>query len=635
MQHFVRIWNAHSGQLVRKVEVQDVRVAMIARDGRQFFTLDANGIAKRWDTASGVAGGDMRVGVVGRQWDSDTDSGYLFAAQRDGNIAIWDWEREEPPVVADLGWRPASGREMSRDGTRYVGCANLTTLVWDRAGRVVSTLHQSRPAVGCSIDDDAKHVITTDIIGKSTIWNLASGEVVSEISGGDGGLSATFVGPWLVTYGGSNVIELRDPMTGTLLASYAKTGNRPAIGGGTQHRLALPNDDGSIDLVRLDGGRLKGRFVRADHPWETISGAVGDRLLTQRDHTATLWDLRTSQAIITTEWPATLNWIGTRVAAAHNGSVVVLDAKTGGQLGSVPVGPPLISVDVDSAGKRVIACQRSQPCGVWDVQTGVRIASTPAIKESSWAALTPDGGLVVEIEAWVPMKIHSLDGGPSRTLGEKVFYVAFSDDGSRVAWVDAAPNPSMSVGWMLVVADLATGKRLIEVPNGAVTMSFDHTGDLLASFGESGIQLWRVSTGTLLRTIETRSPAEGMGIALSPDGSLMQTGTGIWSAADGRRLATFLTPGERPIVAKVGNGGSASVSAPGRTFMSSDGKLGATYSSSTDVTLWDLGAETRSPAEIKRVVDQRVPWRVVDGRLVPQPTTGRAGAVRREAGRLD
>jgi len=217
----------------------------------------------------------------------------LIAAKRDGSLVLWDWERDRRPVDVD-GWRPASRREVSRDGTRYVGCADLTTTVWERTGLVVRTFHHSRPSVACSIDDAGKRVVMVDIVGKLTIWDLASGDVVAEISDGQGQLSATFAGSWLVTLGLGNRVELRDPDTGTLLASYSKSGGRPAISRGEHPRLALAHDDGSIEIVDLDGGRLGGRFVRRDHPGETIASAAGDLLLTQKDQTATLWDLRKS-----------------------------------------------------------------------------------------------------------------------------------------------------------------------------------------------------------------------------------------------------------------------------------------------------------------------------------------------------
>jgi WD40 repeat protein len=197
---FVRIWNAASGRLVQKVEVQGVRVAMLARDGSEFLTLDDDGIAKRWDTESGGMREERRVGVRGREWDSDADSGRLIGAKQSGPLALWDWERDHEPTETG-GWRPASRREVSGDGTRYVGCFDLTTTIWDRTGAVVRTLHASRPTVSCSIDDAATRVVTMDVVGKATVWDVASGEVLSEIAGSYGQLSGTFAGSWLITVG--------------------------------------------------------------------------------------------------------------------------------------------------------------------------------------------------------------------------------------------------------------------------------------------------------------------------------------------------------------------------------------------------------------------------------------------------
>jgi WD40 repeat protein len=116
--------------------------------------------------------------------------------------------------------------------------------------------------------------------------------------------------------------------------------------------------------------------------------------------------------------------------------------------------------------------------------------------------------------------------------------MAVSPDGTMVA--TGAGDRTIK---FLRVSDGAVS-RTIPVPENFVSVAFSPDGTLLASCGSSSLQawlrLWRVSDGTLLRSILTVSDMSGnrLPLAFSPDAGLVaavvnRTNVGMWQVSDG------------------------------------------------------------------------------------------------------
>jgi len=161
------------------------------------------------------------------------------------------------------------------------------------------------------------------------------------------------------------------------------------------------------------------------------------------------------------------------------------------------------------------------------------------------ASFSPDGSLLA---------VGS--GGPGQTLGLRLFRVA---DGGLVFQASSHGNGTSAVSYSPKDNGLfatSGGDRTTKLWNTAGTvvrtlnegtygkrisaMSFAPDGNTLASNVSANIHVWRVADGTLLLTI--LGTGGGKGIAYSPDGKLISTGTALYDAASGALVRTLAWP---------------------------------------------------------------------------------------------
>jgi WD40 repeat protein len=161
------------------------------------------------------------------------------------------------------------------------------------------------------------------------------------------------------------------------------------------------------------------------------------------------------------------------------------------------------------------------------------------------ASFSPDGSLLA---------VGS--GGGGQTLGLRLFRVS---DGTILFQGSSHANGTSAVSFSPKDNNLfasSGGDRTTKLWNAAgqlirtldegtygkriSAMSFAPDGITLASNVSGNIHIWRVSDGTLLRTI--LGTGGGRGIAFSPDGKLISTGTALYDTGSGALVRTLTWP---------------------------------------------------------------------------------------------
>lgn len=160
-------------------------------------------------------------------------------------------------------------------------------------------------------------------------------------------------------------------------------------------------------------------------------------------------------------------------------------------------------------------------------------------------SFSPDGSLLAVAS-----------GGPGQSLGLRLFRVS---DGTLLFQASSHTNGTSAVSYSPKDNNLfatSGGDRTTKLWNTAGTivrtlnegtygnhitaMSFAPSGDTLASNVSGNIHVWRVADGTLLLTII--GTGGGKGLAFSPDGKLISTGTALYDAATGALVRTLTWP---------------------------------------------------------------------------------------------
>jgi WD40 repeat protein len=176
---------------------------------------------------------------------------------------------------------------------------------------------------------------------------------------------------------------------------------------------------------------------------------------------------------------------------------------------------------------------------------GAAIKSLTIRHTANAAAFSPDGSLLA---------VGSGAGG--QTLGLRLFRVS---DGALLFQASSHSNGTSAVSYSPKDNGLfasSGGDRTTKLWNtsGGIVrtlnegtygkrisaMSFAPDGNTLASNVSGNIHVWRVSDGTLLLTI--LGTGGGKGLAYSPDGTLISTGSALYDAASGALVRTLAWP---------------------------------------------------------------------------------------------
>jgi len=197
---------------------------------------------------------------------------------------------------------------------------------------------------------------------------------------------------------------------------------------------------------------------------------------------------------------------------------------------------------------------------------GALIRTLNVRSSANAAAFSPDGTLVAI-------------GSSATTLNFDMYRVA---DGVRLFEITGHANGTTGVAFSPTTpGQLATGgrDRMTKIWNSDGTLvrsmsdgirvlaiAFSPDGTAVASNASGFIHVWRVSDGTLLRSITATNTFT---VAYSPDGQLISTGTQLWNASTGALVRNLAWPSGGDVVSTTFTKNGAAVVDGGEDFPNS------------------------------------------------------------------
>lgn len=560
----VRIWDTHSGNLIRTLTGHEAAIRSVAfgPNGKRVVSAGKKGL-RVWNAYTGAL--QFRSGGANTVVFSP-DGKRIAAGRQSGEIAVFDAEngsqllsiKEHREAVYGITYSPAgdrissaswddtvrvwdanTGREIlileghqgfvesvafSPDGKRLVsGGRDKTVKVWDvntNESRVFTDSTERINSVAWF--PDSGQVVTGGLDGKIHVYDAMSGDERSVFQGHSGRVMCVAVSP-----DGKDIFSCGDDRVVRVWNSESQV-----------QRLTLKGHTNSVLQIAVspDGKRIaSGSYDKTVRIWDSASGRI---LLVLEGHPA---DVRC------VAWSPD----GKRIASGSwDGTVKVWDAITGEEVFAFVHMRDLSCVAFDPDSKRLVCAAAHLSTGVvkvWDLGTRQAVLTIPGWFGSCTSAhFTPDGSQIVGACQYGHL-IRVWDAKTGRVVATYPGFTwvpncALSPDGKRIAGFGGKAG----LYGELRLLERKTGKPLIlqEHMTRVESVAFSPDGELLVSGERKGkITVWNVRTGRKARTLRSHG-IETSSLAYSLDGTTIVSGNydnsaSIWDAGTGRELATL------------------------------------------------------------------------------------------------
>jgi len=485
----VIVWNASTGEMAREMKVPGTVYQVEFAAGGELVVGGGDGGTRVWQTTTGTTVLALPPGPGGTYGADVTTGGDLIATGNgDGSIRIFDGHTGDLLRTTEGHDDLAFFVRFDETGDRIVSVGlDRTARVWDTGSgqQVVAMTHAALVEDASFVHDD--FVVTSDSEGVARVWNVASGEVVSELRGHTdfvAFVAASPIGDRIATASDDGTVRIWRLGPGVSLVDISREGFAWAAEYTTDGSGVLTaGESGSVDVWDAESGARQGLLF--DGEGEEYAVDV-----------ASVVDAETVAV-------AVRETAGDSVVA---GAVVFVDASTGDRRAAFRLEGDVypLTVELDRTGERAIS--------VWTDGTARVIGS--------------DGAELAQFQG----KLSG--GGSGASLAE------FSPDGATAAVVDRGT---------IELVDLGTGEvvRNFEVSDGqVVTLAFAPGGDRLAGGLDDGTaRIWDVTTGEEVTVLRGHT-ADLESVAFDADGAFLVTsardGTArVWTAAEGTEIQRY------------------------------------------------------------------------------------------------
>ncbi len=524
---YLRLWDAASGQLVRRLEGHTDAVTSVAfsRDGKRLLTSSYDATARLWNVATGelirtYAGHDWWV------WSAafSPDERRIVTASHDGAAIVWTTDTGDAAGAPFTGHRqdgsqtPVFKAVFSPDGRRVAsGGLDNRVLIWDpdelrpfdydkaiegqkAAPQPFAALAGHKAAVhALAFSPDGKRLVSGSHDNTVIVWDAERNAMIKTLRGHDGWVQACTL--------------TRD--------------NALAVSGSHDGRVKF------WDVQGYEEARVLRGHVLAGHLDEVLAAAYspdGTRVATaSRDRTAKSWDASTGAELL-------------QYREGHE--------FTTATAAFFPDGKRLLTTAIDNTTR------------IWDVATGGELAGL-RLQETGLrgaATVSHDGRWIVtgsqrpaSGDAWSAKLFSAADGRLVRQWkGHKteVSAVAFSPDdrlvfsgdrnGRGVLWNRESDQP---------IATLWEDDQI----NAAAFLPDGQT--LLTASNYNAVRQWQIPAGTEIKQRVLRHPGAVVSLAISGDGRRALTACAdgavrLWDVAAANQIDSLPATGGRAAFAQ-------------------------------------------------------------------------------------
>lgn len=543
------LWDLQTGKELKRKYVPHTSSIDFHPDGREFVLSNETGKAYLWDLESfsvtkTLVGHASNTDVTAVRYTPGGDR--IVTAGKDGRVIVWDRASGDPlrswavdgAVFMRMDVDPAANVVAAGlfDGRVYVWELNSGAELLGFDAHAAGASDELGGVLAIAFRDGQNQLATSGADGAVRLWNLESGELVSEFLGHSGKVTSVDFSPdgnSVITAGLGATVRVWDLETGDEIPAFNRFPfhvNKAAF---------TPSGDGVVICSRDGTASVwpafprRGEFVLQGHTDEVVTLAFSpdDSMLLSGagvwidsvDTTAILWD--------------TASGALRHTLTGHEQSVFSVDFLT---------------------DKRAITGSRDHGIFVWDTEHGKAIREIESIqhyKSIRSLAFSPDGRYFLvegseeegrgstELVLWSVengMRIRRLHAaGSTHESG-----AAFSPDGALAA---AGTGDGLWQVWKVDTGEMVL-RSPMERAESTHVLCFTPNGRRLATAGrQSPLRLWDVATGQLLRTFVT----DGSGVedvAFSPDGKRLAScnSTGVRVMDDtGVPFAAFPFPARK------------------------------------------------------------------------------------------